>query len=230
MNRWALALVFVTGFTAALVGTVPMSLALSRAGATHVSAAAVSGSIWNGRAEAARYRDIPLGDVELSLDPLALLSGTRRVTMNGPLGRFTLVQGAARGLEAADAAIEVEHLRLAPGFSGHVRLANATVLFSDGRCLRAQGRIATDVLERAIGGPEISGVLACAGEAAVAQLEALTRDIEVHLTLRLDAQGRYQAVTHVASTNPLVRGALAIAGFTERANGFVRSDEGDLGA
>ena len=49
------------------------------------------------------------------------------------------------------------------------------------------------------------------------------------IALRLDAGGRYQAETRIVSANPMVRGALALAGFAENGDGFVRSDEGALG-
>ena len=44
-----------------------------------------------------------------------------------------------------------------------------------------------------------------------------------------DSAGRYQAETRIVSTNAMVRGALALAGFTENGGGFTRSDEGALG-
>jgi hypothetical protein len=47
--------------------------------------------------------------------------------------------------------------------------------------------------------------------------------------MRLDSAGRYQAETRIVSTNPMVRGALALAGFTENGAEFIRSDEGVLG-
>jgi hypothetical protein len=152
------------------------------------------------------------------------------LAVKGPLGQATLVQGGVRGFETADVVLAVEHLHLAPGFSGEVRLQDATVLFADGRCVRGQGRIATDVLARAFGGPEISGALACVGDAASAQLQGRTPDSDIRVLLRLDGQGRYEAETHVATSNVLVRNALPLAGFTERADGFVRLDEGVFGS
>jgi general secretion pathway protein N len=231
MNRWALATIFVIGFTAALVGTVPMSFALSWLGADQagVSAAAVSGSIWNGRLKAAHYRAIPLGDVQAALDPFALISGTRRLAVNGTLVSAIVVEGASRGFETAYAAIEVAHLRPAFPLAGRVRLEQATLLFSQERCVRAEGRLATDILKRAFDGPEVTGTLACAGEAAVARLDGRLQDGEVSIVLRLDSAGRYQAETRVTSTSPMVRVALALAGFSESGGGFIRSDEGALG-
>jgi hypothetical protein len=230
VNRWTLDIVFVLSFAAALAATTPMGLTLFLAAPAGMSAAAVSGSIWNARVEAAHYRGVPLGNVELSLDPFALFRGTQRLAVKGPLGQATLVQGGVRGFETADVELAVEHLRLAPGFSGELQLRGATVLFADGLCVRAQGSIATDVLGRAFGGPEISGALACVGDAAIAQLQGRTQDSDVRVMLRLDGQGRYEAETHVATSNVLVRNALPLAGFTERADGFVRLDEGAFGS
>jgi len=231
MKRWALGIVFIAGLAAVLAATVPMRLALSWLGADQsgVSAAEVSGSIWSGRLKAAQYRGIPLGDVEASLDPLALIAGTRRVTVQGTLGKATLVQGTLRGFETADAAIEIERLHPALPLAGRLRVEQATLLFSGGRCLRAEGRIATDVLQRAFRGPDVAGTLSCAGDAAVARLDRRLDDVQVSIAIRVDAGGRYEAETRIISANPMVRSALALAGFAESGDGFVRSDEGVLG-
>ena len=148
MTRWALAALFGIGFAGALAGTVPMRLALSWLGADRIGVAAteVSGSLWSGRLTAAQYRGIALGDVEASLDPFALVASTRRLTVHGTLGSATLVQGGTRGFEAADGAIEVAHLHTTLPLAGLMRLEQATLLFSGGRCARAEGRIATDIL------------------------------------------------------------------------------------
>jgi len=231
MKRSALACVFVIGIALALAATVPMSVTLSWLGADQVgvSATEVSGSIWSGRLKSAQYRGIPLGDVEASLDPFALLAGTRRLAVQGALGSATLVQGDSRGFETADAAIEVAHLYPALPLAGRLRLDQATLLFSGRRCVRAEGRVATDILKRAFDGPDVTGTLSCAGEAAVAQLDGRLPDGEVSIALRLDAGGRYQAETRIVSANPMVRGALVLAGFAESGGAFVRSDEGALG-
>jgi general secretion pathway protein N len=231
MKGRALAVVFVIAFAAALAASVPMRLVLSWPDADRVgiSAAEVSGSIWDGWLTAAQYRGIKLGDVEISLDPLALLAGTRRLTVRGPLGAAMLVQGESYGFEAADAAIDVEQLRSGFPLAGRVRLEHATLLFSGGRCARAEGRIATDILQRAFDGPEVAGDLSCAGDAAVARLDGRLQDVGVSIALRLDAGGRYQAETRVITANPIVRGTLGLAGFVESGEGLVRSDEGALG-
>jgi len=231
MKRPALAVVFVIGTALALAATIPMSVALSWLGVDQagVSAAEISGSIWNGRLKTVQFRGIPLGDVEVSLHPLALLLGARRVAIQGTLGRATFVQGDTRGFEAADAAIEVAYLRPAYPLAGRILLEQATVLFSGERCLHAEGRIATDVLQRAFDGPEVTGTLSCAGEAAVARLNGRLPDGEVSFALRLNAGGTYQTETRIVTANPMIRSALGLAGFSESGDGFVRSDEGALG-
>jgi hypothetical protein len=231
MKRATLALVFAGAFAAALAATMPASLALSLLGsdAIGLSAADVSGSIWNGRLKLVQYRGIPLGDVGVSLDARALISGARRLTVQGPRGEATLVESDSRGFERATIAIAIEHLNPPMPIAGRLRLENVTLLFSGARCARAEGRIATDALERALRGPEVSGRLSCAGDAAVAQLEGRTQDLDVSIAVRLEAAGRYQLETRVVSVNPVVRGALALAGFTENGGGFTRSDEGAFG-
>jgi hypothetical protein len=113
MRRSLLVCASVVAFGAALVMTLPMRVALTWMGADRagVSAAEVSGPVWNARLRAAEYHGAFLGDVEASLDPFALLSGTRRLVVRGILGKATLVEGASRGFEMTNAAIEIGHLR-----------------------------------------------------------------------------------------------------------------------
>ena len=231
MKRVTSALTFLVAFAAALASTVPMKVVLSwiEADQVGVSASRISGSIWNGRLDAAQYRGMPLGDVVAGLDPWTLAAGTRRLAVRGAFGKATLVQGDARGLEMADGAIEIEHLRPSLSLTGRLRLEGVTLIFAGDRCSRAEGRIATDVLERAFNGPEVTGTFSCTGDAAVAQLEGRAQDAQVGIALRLDAAGHYQVETRVVSVNPMVRGALALAGFAEDGDGFTRSDEGMLG-
>ena len=232
MKRWILGCVFVAAFLSALAGTAPMSLALSWLGSDEfsVSAADVSGTIWSGHLYQARYRQVPLGDVETSFDPRDLLGGSRKMAVKGSFGRVVLVQGDAAGLESADIAIAIERLGIAAPLAGNLRLESATVLFSDQRCSRAEGRIAANLAEPAFGHLEMSGSLSCAGEAAMARLQGRTENVEVSVTLRVDARAYYEGQTRVASSDPIVRTALAIAGFIEQGNEFVRSDEGVLGS
>jgi general secretion pathway protein N len=216
---------------AALAILAPASFGLSLIGADiiGISATDISGSIWNGRLKGSQYRGIPLGDLEVSLDPFALLSGSRHLTVQGPLGRARLVQADLRGFEGTNVVIEIQHFKPSIRIAGRLMLENATLLFSGTRCARAEGSVATDVLERAFRGPEVVGNLSCAGDAAVAQLQGRTQDVDVSIALRLDADGRYQAETRVISADPVVRGALALAGFAENGEGFTRLDEGALG-
>jgi hypothetical protein len=232
MSRGTLVCVFAAAFLIVLAGTAPMSLALSSLGANEfgVSAANVSGAIWSAHLKDVRYREIPFGDVEASLDPLSLIGGTRRVAVTGSIGNVTLVLGPMGGFETAKIAMGIEQLGVAPPLTGTLRLESATVLFSDNRCSRAEGRIEVGIIEPAFRGLEMSGTLSCVGEAAMARLQGSAKGIEVAVTLRVNARARYEAHARVASFDPVVRAALAIAGFIEQGNQFVRSDEGGLGS
>src|SRR5262245_19748964 len=107
MKPLMLGALFGAASAAAVVATFPMSLALSWAGAHEIglSAASVSGSIWNARFIGAEYRGIPLGDVQVSLNPLGLTSGTLRLDVKGAPGTAVLVLGNTRGFESANATI-----------------------------------------------------------------------------------------------------------------------------
>jgi hypothetical protein len=232
MRTIALALLFVAAFGVALGATLPMSfvahrLDLQNAG---VSADEISGSVWNARIRRAHYRGLTLGDVEASLDPVSVLGGTRRVAIRAAYGRFTLLEGNMRGIESADLTIPVQRLPILSSFAGDVAVESGALVFADGRCVRAAGRLVTDVMRRAFAGPTLSGAISCGDGVAAARLEGRTADMEVRTALELDADGGYRAETQVMSSDPRVRAMLALAGFVEMASGFVRSDEGVFGS
>ena len=231
MKWWALATIFTAAFATALGGTLPMSIVFDRFGsATGVSAAEISGSIWSSQMRQAHYRGMSLGDLEASLDPGILFGGSRRLAVKSALGRFTLVDGTTRGIEAADLRIPIPKVSNASSLTGELRLERATLLFVAKRCTRAEGRLMTDVVQRAFNGPVLEGEVSCAGAAAIAELAGRAMETTVHTELRMTSDGRYQVETQVTSSDPVVRAALVLAGFVENPNGFVRSDEGALGS
>lgn len=66
-----------------------------------LSVSGVSGSVWEGRAARALYRDIPLLDVQWSLAPWALLTGSVAATVSTATDAGRLQATVSRGLDGA---------------------------------------------------------------------------------------------------------------------------------
>jgi len=232
MTRIGLALIFIAGFAVALAGTMPISVALTWSGAraAGLSARNITGSIWDGRLQATQFRRVPLGDAEASLDLFAIFTGLARLSLQSERGTLTLVEGRARGLDGADIAIDVQQLGFGVPMTGSVRLQNTTLLFENGRCSKAQGRIVTDAARQSWGGPELAGEFSCAGTAAIARLRGARDDVEVAMDIGVEANGRYRLHSQVTSSNPAILSALSLAGFVMSGGGMMRIDEGLFGS
>lgn len=229
MNRLALAAVFAVVFAVALAAFMPLgtALALTQAGAAGLRAGAVSGSIWNGRLDDMRLGGIRFGTVAARLDPVSLLSGARRLHLESREASATLVEGRLRGFDGADAVIDIALLGLP--VEGVVRLQGASVLFENGKCSSAKGRVIADIAHGAWKGPALQGEWVCDGAAAVARLSGRDAGAEANLTLSVDANARYRLQTRVSGSDAALRLALGLAGFVEGEGGMLRSDSGRLG-
>jgi general secretion pathway protein N len=217
------------------IATFPMRLALALSGADDagISARTVRGSIWAGELVEARLGALPLGTVEASLSPLALLGGRTELAFaraDERLGALSgrLHGGGERGLSDVNGtalfagglgAIPVD----AVGFEG------AAVRFDRaGKCVAASGRIALSVaapiagldLSRGLAGP-----LSCAGGRAQAALSSQS-GME-RLTISFGADGAYRAQLAIdAGGDPAMASALAAMGFKAGSGGFMLATSG----
>lgn len=232
---------FAAAFLLLLIAFAPLRWAMGRLGLERegLAAAQVRGTIWAGRLTQASYRGLQLGDADVGLQLLPLLLGRTRLTVEtgagGPApGRAVLIRGGGlRGVENATLIVPVQLLQTPLPLQGELRLSDATVLFRNGACHEAQGRVATDLLQRSAAflqwqGPELSGELACRGSAIVAPLSGARDGTEISVTFRLDPNRAYRVDTRVLTSDLTLGAALALAGFDRRADGFVRVDQGRL--
>lgn len=123
MSRAWLAAVFAASAVVAVAALVPLRVALEQTGAAQwgLSAAAVEGPVWGGRLIDARLAGAPVGDLDVALAPLPLLTGRLRLEIRGgaegPLQRAVLVRrGAELRIESLEAAPEAAWLLQAAGF------------------------------------------------------------------------------------------------------------------
>lgn len=232
---------FAAALLVLLVVFVPLRWGLERLGLERqgLSAAEVRGTIWSGRLVGASWRGLQLGDAHVGLRPLPLLLGRTRMVLEigagGPNpGRAVLVRGGGvTGIRDATLSAPVQLVNAPLPLRGELRLSDVTVLFRDGRCAEAEGRVATDLLQRSADflqwqGPELSGSLACRAGALTAPLSGARDGTQVNAGLQLSPGGAYRLDTKVLTSDLSLGSALTLAGFQRRADGLARVDQGRL--
>lgn len=218
-----------------LIGaTFPMRLALSLAGAERsgLTAREVNGSVWAGELIEARLGALPLGNVQASLSPLALLGGDVELAFARPDARLGELAGRLhgsnpRGVSALDGTTSLSGgLGLVPVDS--LRFEGVEARFDDrGRCVAAGGRVHLAV-GTSIAGLDLSrglsGPLRCAGGRAQAAL--VSQSGMERLTLGFDGSGAYRAEFAITADDPVMAAALSAIGFRAGDRGFVLVSSG----
>ena len=215
----------------ALIVFLPMRLVLGWAGLGDqgFSARTVSGSIWAGRLNEARFGDLALGSLDASVSPFALLIGRARIGLDGDPG---LLHGAitlsrhGQGVDDLTATLPTGRA-FAPLPVTQLALENVTVHFADDTCEKAEGRVRARLVGEAAGvalPTELSGVARCDGGALLLPLasQAGAESIE----LRITGAGRYTAALRIAPSDPTAAQRLAAAGFVAGQGGYRLSIEG----
>lgn len=230
--RWA---TWVTGLTLlAFFAVFPLrlALALSDLGSIGFTARQVAGTIWYGRIGELHLRSQSLGTVEVALDPASLLLAnismefTRLDSPEGPLHGH-LVAGSRRGIAGTSGRIGIGDM-LAPVPVGAFDLDDVTVLFGNGECQKASGRV-TPVMSAPIPGVNLAGLsgnLECDGERARVRMDSGSGAERVEFYI--NASGNYRAWASVSSPDPLVNAGLGAAGFKPSGQGMTLTVTGRL--
>jgi general secretion pathway protein N len=217
----------------ALLVFLPLRLVLGAIGLGEqgFSARTVTGSVWDGRLNEARFGALALGSLDASLSPFALLLGRARVAVDGDPG---LIHGAitmsrhGQGIGDMTATLPTG-AAFAPLPVNQLALEGVTVHFTDGVCDKAEGRVRARLIGEAAGialPAELSGAARCDGGALLLPLvsQAGTEGIE----LRITGQGRYTAALRINPTDPAAAQRLAASGFVAGAGGYRLSVEGSF--
>ncbi|WP_432768160.1 MAG: type II secretion system protein N [Sphingopyxis sp.] len=215
---------------ALVVATFPMRLALGWSGAADagVTAREVRGSIWSGELVDAQLGVLPLGSVQASVSPIALLGGRTELVFSRSDARLGALAGRLHGSDPRGVS-EVSGVSMLAGGIGMIpvdtiRFEGATLRFNAaGRCVEAGGRLQLSVAAPIAGldlSRGLSGPLSCVNgraQAALASQSGMER-----LTLAFDGRGAYRAQLAInAADDPVMAAALAALGFRAAPDGFV---------
>jgi general secretion pathway protein N len=217
--RWA---VWTTGIAlVALLLLLPLRVALSAAdlGRLGMSAREVAGTIWQGRIGELMLGRQLLGTFDVRLDPGALL--LRRIAMpferldqiQGPLTGVLRAGGSVTGVERLSGGVPASNL-LGGAPIDALTFTNTTILFEDGRCVEASGRVAANLAVRF--GPlaldrGFAGSVTCDGDRVRARLasEAGTEQVEFFVS----SSGRVRGWVSIRSPLPGLDTLLSTYGF-----------------
>lgn len=225
-----LAIVAAVLFLIGLIAFFPLRVALSGMESQGLTARQVAGSIWYGRIGELMLKRLRLGTFEARIAPLSLLTGkaalefTRLDDPDGPLAG-TLRVGGTRGIDHGTGRLA------ARGLLGDVpltdlQLDDVTLLYRDGRCDRASGRVTAVVAAPIPGlGGGFTGSPVCEGTRTRFVLKGPAGAV---LEFYVNPDGRFRAWLRVNADSADVQDALATAGFRPSGNGLVLSSEGSL--
>jgi hypothetical protein len=217
-------LVFVVALAVFAVARAPAAFFLpQRPG--QLTYAGATGTIWRGELQTVQLGHYHAQTASWRLSPLDLVQGKAIVPVSfgdGDIeGRMTLLANWD-----GDRRIAIQHMQLTGltlrnmALAGETRINGLDILFEDGACVRAQGRVESDVLARAgqtLGwpGPSIVGAASCDGENARILLSgANDRGERVNARIVLQPNGAAVWRVSVQTEQPETIAALGAAGFT----------------
>ena len=215
-----------------LIALIPLRTALGRFADQGFTARQVAGSIWYGRIGELNFKARRLGTFEVTLDPLAMLTGAMKLNfhrLDDPQGVLdgALVSGVSRGFRDTSGRIGVAGLFGALPVDA-IELKDVTVLFKGQGCVRATGQ-ATVILASPLPGVDgvaLRGSPRCEKERVRFVLSTPSQAGKLDFYVR--SSGDYRAWFHVLGAQPEQAAALTTAGFTASPEGMMLSVDGRL--
>lgn len=215
-------------FLASLVASTPLVFLLRQAGLERagLQSEAVTGGLLGGELRAASFRGMPLGDVKLRVSfPALLRRDYRMIATSTRLGGAVLWLGRVRGVQAVNIAVPLSELGLSLPLNGMVHLENVGVVFKDGTCANAVGKVRIDQLSANLGaeqwsGPELSGPLQCKDGEAYVRAAGSQGGADLAVEVRLGKDGVLRVRSTISGSDPVTEGALRALQF-QPSNGIL---------
>lgn len=229
-RRWPALLVLLAVTVVALL---PLQLLVGPLGLVPEGLAAreAEGNLWSGGLRGASWRGRPLGDLRVGLRPLPLLLGRRTFAIHGEELSMGMLLGRRRGVDAMSASMEALAIPGLPAVEADLSFADVALIFSDGRCTRAEGRVQAKLRWAGREGDVavLSGIPECAERAVVLPLRSEGSPYRIQAELRVEGDGRYRLQAVVGDADPDVAALLLQGGFVDAPGGLSRSIDGRLG-
>lgn len=185
---------FVAALAVFAIARAPANLIAQREGAFAYERA--RGTIWKATFERTRLGTLDAGDIEWRLSFGDLVQGKMnaraRLAGRNVEGDVNILANWRGDRRLIAPRLRISRVPVGPGFTleGDATIDNLDVYFSGGRCVTAQGALASDIPSRngdALGwrGPNLAGRASCAGEkarltlAGANEADALTAAIEL---------------------------------------------------
>lgn len=245
MRRLLLLILFIFMLLCGLVAFMPLGFVLNQSGAGNfVGWAKVDGTLMKGRVSGLYTGTQPIGDIDLELRPLSLLTlrPTYDVQWGGAGGRGTGILTLSRSaLIGRDLRLQQE-LGALEGLSPPVRAMGGSLRLSDGAfritpggCESASGTLSTNTLTtlaaqygRQFG--QISGPISCNDGAFVIDLEGVADNgdrVEIDASANFAGYGEF--TTQVETQDAQIVIALTQVGFQRENGRFVYRQSRTLG-
>ncbi len=236
LRRWTL-LALVVGLVL-LVSTLPLRLVLGASGVAErgFAARAVTGSIWSGQLVDARLGVLDLGTLDVGLAPASLLRGRIEADFSRPAnaldpplaGRLRLA-GGGQGVADVRGSLSLRGaLGLVP--LDRVELDGVSLAFDGaGRCVEGSGRAALFAALPGLASAQgLNGPVQCT-DAGRAALRLASQSGMEQLVLDVGGGGDYRAQIRIRDVgDPLLAGALQLAGFTVSGDALVLTTRGQF--
>ncbi len=212
---------FLVALLLAAAALLPMRVLLAAAGPARLpfSADAIDGPFWNATARNARWRELALGDVDLTLRPLALFRGALGLRARSREIDLDIEFGHRAGLHRADGLLQLPPRAGLP-LTAVLEAGALRAVFADGRCVDAGGTLEallTPVDASAWAPVRLTATPGCDGDAWVARLTppdgAAPAGPPVEARIEVRADGSFRTQATFASSDPATRLALAARGF-----------------
>jgi general secretion pathway protein N len=216
----------------ALLMLMPLGVAASSFG---LAARHSQGTIMSGALRDAALGRIRIGDVNVKLQPLALLKGQVQFALQR--GDAPDAPGLSGSIGSGYSSAFVDRLTasvdgggLIDGMDGSdVRVESLSVNFSHGRCISASGLVRLSLDDTPLGSA-IKGGLAGNAECRNGDLflPLFSASAMERVFVRIKGDGRYQATITVSEPSPETTTALGFAGFQPMAGGLRLTRSGRL--
>ena len=218
------------------------AVAIAAGGSAALGYRDVFGTIWQGRVYGLNLNGVPVRELEVSLDPLALVSGQLG-------GRWRIADASLRGdgtarvsrsilaLGETQLVVTLDRLGLQrlPGLdpAERVFVRLASLEMQDGRCLTASGSARSGALTglaRLYGrdGPPVIGEFACADGRLVLDWRGEADGLSLSGRVSFRAEG-YEWTAQVETDWPELADGLALAGMVRDGAGWPRVETGIAG-